>query len=119
MSLAGEASSSQAPAVLSAPPSSPQADRASVARQAPPETMGKQKVKWSWASYAGGSFGVRVRLFSWDGNDTTRVKGDDNEGPWHRRPEGCATSHASTAATIARTHPAAHSVQSSVMEEPE
>ena len=43
--------------------------------------MGKQKVKWSWASYAGGSFGVRVRLFSWDGNDTSRVKGDDNEGP--------------------------------------
>ena len=43
--------------------------------------MCKQRVKWSWASYAGGSFGVVVRLFSWDGNDTTRVKGDDNEGP--------------------------------------
>ena len=81
MSVAGEvSSSSQAPAP-SPPPPSPQADRASGARQAPPETISKQKVKWSWASYAGGSFGVVVRLFSWDGNDTSRVKGDDNEEP--------------------------------------
>ena len=51
--------------------------------QAPPETMSKHRVKWSWDSYAGGSFGfgVVVRLFSWDGNDTSRVKGDDNEEP--------------------------------------
>ena len=79
--MAGEvSSSSQAPAP-SSPPPSPQADRASGARQAPPETISKQKVKWSWASYTGGSFGVVVRLFSWDGNDTSRVKGDDNEEP--------------------------------------
>ena len=77
MSLSGEASSSQGPAP-SSPPPSPQAGTASEARQAPPDTLFKQKVKWSWHSFAG-AFGVR--LFSWDGNDTTRVKGDDGEEP--------------------------------------
>ena len=80
MSVAGEASSSQAPAP-SSPPPSPQADRDSGARQAPPETISKQKVKWSWASYTGEHGAQSVRLFSWDGNDTSRVKGDDNEEP--------------------------------------
>ena len=81
MSVAGEASSSQAPAP-SSPPPSPQADRASVAHQAPPETMCKQRVKWSWASYAGERGAQSIRLFSLDSNGNSRVKGDgDSEEP--------------------------------------
>ena len=80
MSVAGEASSSQAPAP-SSPPPSPQADRDSGARQAPPETISKQKIKWSWASYTGEHGAQSVRLFSWDSNGNSRVKGDDSEEP--------------------------------------
>ena len=80
MSVAGEASSSQAPAP-SSPPPSPQADRANVAHQAPPETMCKQRIKWSWASYTGEHGAQSVRLFSWDSNGNSRVKGDDSEEP--------------------------------------
>ena len=81
MSVAVEASSSQAPAA-SPLPAPPQAgDRAGGASQAPPQTLFKQKVKWSWASYAGERGAQRVRLLSWDGNDTSRVRGDDSEEP--------------------------------------
>ena len=82
MSVAGEvSSSSQAPAP-SSPPPSPQADRANVAHQAPPETMSKQRVKWSWASYAGERGAQSIRLFSLDSNGNSRVKGDgDSEEP--------------------------------------
>ena len=76
MSVAGEPSSSQAPA---ASPSPQAGDRASGAQQAPPETLFKQKVKWSWHCLSGTRDAQCVRSFTWDGNDTTRVKGDDSE----------------------------------------
>jgi len=79
MSLAGEASSSQALGG-SSPPPSPQVGRGvSGAHRAPPTTLFKQRVRWSWASFAGGRGGSGVKLFSWEDNDTTRVKGDDDE----------------------------------------
>ena len=81
MSLAGEASSSQALGG-SSPPPSPQVGRGvSGAHRAPPTTLFKQRVRWSWASFAGGRGASGVKLFSWEGNDTSRVKGDDNEPP--------------------------------------
>ena len=78
MSVAGEPSSSQAPA---ASPSPQAGDRASGAQQAPPETLFKQKVRWSWQGFAGTRGAQCVRSFSWDANDTSRVKGDDSEEP--------------------------------------
>ena len=78
MSVAGEASSSQGRAT--SPPPLPQAGDSGVgAQQAPPETLFKQKVKWSWHCLSGTRGAQCVRSFTWDGNDTTRVKGDDSE----------------------------------------
>ena len=75
MSLGGdEAGSSQAPASPPPPSPRPQAGRA----QAPPvpETLFKQKVRWSWQSFTTERAAPSVRLFSTDDNDTSMVKGD-------------------------------------------
>ena len=75
MSLGGdEAGSSQAPASPPPPSPRPQAERA----QAPPvpETLFKQKVRWSWQSFTTERAAPSVRLFSTDDNDTSMVKGD-------------------------------------------
>ena len=77
MALPSEAVSSQGAAPQS-PLLSPQPGTDNEACQAPPDTLYKAKVRWSWHSFEG-SFGVR--LFSWEGNDTSRVKGDDGEEP--------------------------------------
>ena len=69
-----EAGSSQAPASPPPPSPRPQAERA----QAPPvpETLFKQKVRWSWQSFTTERAAPSVRLFSTDDNDTSMVKGD-------------------------------------------
>ena len=75
MALGGdEAGSSQAPASPPPPSPRPQAGRA----QAPPvpETLFKQKVRWSWQSFTTERAAPSVRLFSTDDNDTSMVKGD-------------------------------------------
>ena len=78
--MAGEPSSSQAPAASPPPPLSQAGDGGpEQTEQAPPETLFKQKVRWSWAGFAGTRGNPCVRLFSWDNNDTGRVKGDDSE----------------------------------------
>ena len=69
-----EAGSSQAPA--SPPPPSPRPQAGSAQAPPVPETLFKQKVRWSWQSFTTERAAPSVRLFSTDDNDTSMVKGD-------------------------------------------